>query len=103
MADPKTYMDGGHGTPNSFLWLYRNGALEVHKTGSRTHEKLWGRKAMDYWRGRYDDQTGEVSVAKPAKYLMSQRGPPQYLIDALEAEFGGDIKIYGFNPTRRLN
>lgn len=99
MAKPKTYIDIGHGTGESFLWVYFRGRLDIRKTGSRTHEKIWGRACMNWWRGRYDGKTNRVSVTPPVSSPF--KSAPKALIDLLEEHFGGDIDVWEFNPPRR--
>lgn len=93
-------MDVGHDDPKDVLiWLYDDGHVFTARRSSGTHEEVWGVEAMNFWRGRYDGKTGELSATGPVLFKGSHI--PQTLIDALEARFGGDIEIFGFNPAYR--
>ncbi len=95
----KTYLDIGHGDPNSILWIYHGGRIESTRTGSKTHEKVWGFDAMFFWRGRFDPATNELSVAQPVN--SKTKSIPQYLEDALEEKFGTGLQVWHFNPTKK--
>lgn len=81
------YIDIGHGMSSftSMLWLYRDGKLETHSAATGTHNGVWGPEAMHCWRGRFDMQTRQISIAKPA--LEYQESPPPELLAALKAKF----------------
>lgn len=98
MTKPKTYMDIGHGGADSFLWIVIRGKLDIRRTGSRTHEKIWGKKAMDYWRGRYDIKKNQISIMPPVTKMFRQ--VPQSLVDMLKEAFGEDAEPWDFNPPR---
>lgn len=100
MSDPKSYMDIGHGSPDSILWLFNGERIESRKTGSLTHEKVWGFEAMHYWRGRFSPSTGQISAVSPVLYKGSSI--PSWLLDKLEEKFGTGHETWKFNPARRV-
>lgn len=98
MTTPKDYIDIGH-LDDAILWLWRRGKMETASTkGGRTHAKVWTDKASDYWRGRYEPDTGKLSITPP--FLKRHKNAPQWLIAGLEEEFGGDCDLYQFNQGK---
>ncbi len=98
MTAPKDYIDIGH-LDEAILWLYYRQRIDTASTkGGRTHAKVWGEKASEYWRGRYEPKTGKLSITPP--FMHRNRNAPQYLIDKLEEKFGGGCDVYQFNPGK---
>ena len=105
MTTPKNYVDIGH-LNDSILWLWARGKIDTASSKNwRTHAKVWGDDlVMKSWRGRYEPETGRVSVSPP--FSQRHKDAPQWLIDALEEEFGGGCEMTQFNPgkaARRAN
>ena len=94
------YLDIGHSDPDAILWIWFQGKIHLWSVSEGMHSEVFGPDANKYWRGRYDPRTGRVSVAIPqgTKY----KAAPSWLMDALEAEFGGDVAIATFNPSGKL-
>lgn len=95
---PKTYIDIGHGDRHAVLWLHESNRIYAFKAGDDTHESIWGIRAMDCWRGRFDEKTMEISVVAPVLYKGS--AVPEWLFDKLEAKFGTGLKMWQFNPKK---
>lgn len=76
--------DEGH-----LIWVaVGNDIQSVPEVGSdgrqKTHGTIWGHDFSDKtWKGRYDGETGEVSIVGPGSFSQ----PPQWLVDALVQEF----------------
>lgn len=87
------YMEIGHGD-NAILWWYKKGKLHVVEDTDATHDELIGE---DVPRGRYDPETHTASFI-----TVQGRGTPQFIIDALEEKFGGDLNVRAFNPPSPL-
>ncbi len=97
--NPKTYIDIGHGDRNVILWAHCGGRIESFRAGDDTHETLWGNRALNYWRGRFDKKTLEISVVGPV--MSRATSVPQWLLDKLEAKFGTGLQTWKFNPIGR--
>lgn len=98
MKTPKNYVDIGH-LNDSILWVWRKGKIETASSANgRTHEKVWGVGCMNNYRGRFDPETGQISITPPFK--LRNRATPTWLLDALEREFGTGNENWEFNPGK---
>ena len=97
------YTSIGHnwGEKPEFMWAFTDQGLEVVKAGAtkkmgkgdsafiagHTHMTEWGTK--DFWNGRYDPGTGELSIVPPSERGTGWAGAhvPSVVIDALEQRF----------------
>ncbi len=95
---PKTYIDIGHGDRNAILWIHEGNRIRSCKAGDDTHESIWTSSVINYWRGRFDPKTLELSVMAPELYKGSTI--PQWLLDKLEAKFGTGLSTWRFNPMK---
>lgn len=67
---PPSYLDIGH-TAGSYVWLLDGRVLIRFRSG--THEEIWAaRKSFTSWRGRFDPETSQASIAAPENW----RGAP---------------------------
>jgi len=95
----KDYTDIGHGNQRALIWLFKDERVWSFSGG--THESIWGMDAMHYWRGRYEPESGLLSIVAPVNAPAHRRRPPQWLIDALEEKFGVAVEIFEFNPKAK--
>lgn len=100
---PRSYIDIGHGDPQAVLWIYYDDRIQTARSTSGTHEEILGFDvSMNHWRGRFEPKTGLLSVVRPGGPLSPYAPIPRFLIDLLEARFGGDITAFGFNPQHEF-
>jgi len=79
---PRSYLDIGHNA-GSYVWLIDEGILV--RFGSGTHEEIWGvQKSFTCWRGRFDPETSQASVAAPENW---PGGPPRRAIRKVAEAF----------------
>jgi hypothetical protein len=72
----------GHNA-HSFVWLIDEDVLVWFRNGTR--EEIWGVcRSLTCWRGRFDPETGEASVAAPENWIGP---PPQSVIEKVVAAF----------------
>ncbi len=95
----KSYIDIGHADRAAILWIFEGGKIRSYVAGDDTHESTWGIGVVDFWRGRYDKKTNELSIVAPVLYRGSI--VPEYVMDALEAKFGTGFEIWQFNPKKQ--
>ncbi|KKN07039.1 hypothetical protein LCGC14_1071180 [marine sediment metagenome] len=102
--DGTYYYDLGHTDhankpiePN-FMWVYQGGRVLVEEIMSyETHEEIFG--DMDYdniYLGRYESDTGELSIRPPLVLVSRFRSTPSFLMDELRRKFPGITKVYVF-------
>jgi hypothetical protein len=104
-SDAEEYFSIGHGDysdehgiePKFIVWVLISG--EIHKSeeydadSARTHGSLWGHDMCDRtFKGRYEPETGRISIVKPCRQFTRFKDPDQYLkyelIPILNKEFG---------------
>lgn len=98
----KTYLDIGHKGDSSVLWVFlpKKGGIITHPaSGGNSHDSVWGLECIDWFRGRYDPDTKELSIVYPP-YWKKMYGIPMGMKEALENEFG-EVRTFEFNPLRR--
>lgn len=95
----KSYMDIGHGDPDAYVWLYADGRIQSVRASVGTHEQLWGMDAMNFWRGRYDEKKGEISIMPPV--ARRHQAAPEFLKELLELHFGVN-RVYEFNNPKKF-
>ena len=79
---PGSYLDIGHNA-GSYVWLMDEGILIRFRNG--THEEVWGvRKSFTCWRGRYDPDTSQASIAAPENWIG---GPPRRVVRKVAEAF----------------
>lgn len=110
------YLEVGHRGGDSdrfFLWVWRGGKIETHRDpdlsdnweeeyqgwlnepGSIVHEHVWNEEELEnLYRGRYDADTGHLSVLIPLKW--EHREVPNSLLSALYKKFPGVNKVFVF-------
>ena len=91
----KSYVDIGHGDRKSILWAHEDNRIRSYVAGDDTNESIWGSRAMNLWRGRFDPKTMEISVVAPV--LFKGSSIPNWLLDKLEAKFGTGLQTWQFN------
>jgi hypothetical protein len=115
VGEPKRQLDYGeigHGfwDPNaetfysfgkgSTLWVWQGGSFLKESAMNEkghivSHTGIWGTQVERFFRGRYDANTGEISMIVPER--MRFRDVPSALIRDLDHEFPGHGKIHTFN------
>lgn len=82
-SDPKTHV----------VWVLLGRDEIATAPGNKTHGMVWGH---DYsgktWKGRYEGDTGRLSVAGPGAYSQA----PSWLMDLLEQKFGFISEVHSF-------
>lgn len=89
------YFSIGHGEAGYgyYVWIWLDGQLDVrgpygepHGGKKESHSTLWSRDVIDVnYRGRFDEWTGEVSIAVPGEWASDPIPSP--LIAQLESKF----------------
>jgi hypothetical protein len=93
--DGPTYFSVGHG-PGGILWWGDQNSIDSRpRTDEDPAHRDWEYRMP--WYGRFDVESGEVSVARG---VMTERWReiPEGLEDRLREKFGDDIVIKAFNP-----
>ncbi len=87
-----SYLDIGHGI-GGVLWIWKNGTLHTHKTNHRTtdHDRIWPDGHKTSWFGRFDPESGYISVHPPANKSYTFKSPPEELEEALVSEFDSTL------------
>lgn len=101
MEAPQVYQDIGHGLDcyHSSIWLFNGFSVLYRSAKICTHEEMWGRTVIKFWRGRFDTKTQRLSVAAPEG---ETRDISALIVEQLRVKFGNKIEIWQFNPTRRV-
>jgi len=100
----KKYFGIGHGdfveefgyNPDFLIWIMIDGHIEKSKVfkvnqesgeakGAQTHGTLWGNARDDNYRGRYEPQTGRLTLVKPENARF--REVPKEIINRVENSF----------------
>ena len=98
----KSYIEIGHDNPRATLWVFTPDKKLVTRRVTKkwnTHEDIWGIECANWFRGRHDPDTCELSLVFPVGW-PKYYGLPVGLEDALIDEFG-DCRTYEFNPGKR--
>ena len=62
-----------------------------------THGSLWGHDVTDEtYKGRYEPETGRLTVVKPSRVMAQQRDVPELIMGNLHRTFGNISKTYVF-------
>lgn len=93
----KSYFEIGHDEDDAIVWALEGPVVSNYPARCGTHETLWGRGAINRWRGRLSRKTNELSITPPL--LFSKMPPPDWLIEKLRKEFNCDFEILYFNFT----
>lgn len=108
-SDAELYFSIGHGDfddesglePKYIVWTYLDGRIKTSKKyqgGEKpksvgTHGILWGHDRVNLtYKGRYEPQTGRLSVVVPQKGQQI----PSWLMDALQQKFKYITKVFEF-------
>jgi hypothetical protein len=92
---PQNYFDVAHNA-RSYVWLIdEDGVLARFRNG--THEEIWGiHRSFTCWRGRFDPETAEASIAAPENWADV---PPQSVVVKVLAVFHPTtIWFFGWPP-----
>lgn len=100
-----TYLDIGHDEgythPDNILWVYRGGSIltEIETDQHPNHESAFNipPKLLDIlYKGRYEKDTGRISIAKPKEGILANRDIPGSLINSLYKTFPNITEDYRF-------
>ncbi len=102
MDKAETYFGLGHGeeenehgsNPKTHVVWVLLGRDEIDTApGNKTHGAVWGHDFADKtWKGRYEGDTGRLSIAGPGAYSQ----PPSWLMDLLSQKFGFISEVHSF-------
>ncbi len=95
-----TYYDIGHGEKGYLLWIWLGGEIVTSHVAEGDgsddelyHDILWPNVSSSAFAGRFEVDTGELSVVVPLRW--QHRPVPESLLDALERKFQPkNIHIY---------
>ncbi len=107
--EAERYFSIGHGDyneehgfePNYIVWAYINGKIEVGPEGTidqsgGTHGRLWGHDVTNRtYKGRYEPQTGRLSIVKP-EGTAQYRDVPVRLMSDLRHKFENISEVFTF-------
>ena len=86
--------------PDFVLWVFANGDLETSsvnpqdKGGGDSRHATWSPDSSQYYSGRYEPETGRLSVSKPiSKHFYPI---PSALLQLLREKLGFISKVYEF-------
>ena len=82
-------------TDESYCWVWKRGRLYVEQ-GPTTHNLVFGRDSLNYYRGWYDPEQKLLSVAVPPgkpRFNYEEQDLPSGLTRDLNYTFGNDYKI----------
>ena len=82
-----------------WVWWWANGRLHSYRASQGTHESHLGAVGLNVWRGRYDENTNECSCIPPEH--LQNAVTPSWLIDAIQARFGGGVEVHCQNPMKK--
>ena len=93
-----SYMDIGHGLNRTKgqIWFWDNGKLDIAPPTVHSHGSYKDRRG-NYWRGRFDPGSKEISVVPPEEIYYSKeriRTPPDLLTALTNQWPGSKIHLY---------
>jgi len=100
-GNAEIYFNLGHGEENEhgsdprthIVWVLMGRDEIDTASGDKTHGMVWGHDhAGKTWKGRYEGDTGRLSIAAPDAYLQ----PPSWLMTLLEQKFGWISEVHSF-------
>lgn len=87
------YYEIGHERGSAMVWIFKKD-LDWRRNTQGTHETLYGEDHVNHWRGRLELKSKRCSIRAPKGSQVTKA--PDWLLAALKANFGDDLKIVNF-------
>lgn len=98
---PKTYLDIGHTLENSnnYIWVFDKGEIISIRQDEEKLRHADAFPGFDFganWTGRYEGDTGRLSIVGPSRGISKYRSVPPSVMEKLKYEFPNITKIFKF-------